>query len=221
MIIDLLSIPSRRTTIVPELVRFFDGDEAEIIRFIRTFSGTSFELPGPEFILELRRDEEIFSSLDEDDSIENRLRLLRVHRLDYDYIQNIYRVCAGQNLKPPPTRSRKDAIDQASVEMRKYPSLVDDICTMFVLTANERSQAIELTGGIKLRAKPKEDERALTEPQRRLVLTLKRHGRKSVDPTDLRARPKPRTVRVLVERGFITELRSGKLKLTTRGYKVV
>ncbi len=96
-------------------------------------------MPGPEALKELARDEEIVNNLSVNDSLENRVRLLRTHAISYGYMQRIFQVCEDAELGMPPHASREDAITQAAHWMRKCPAQAADIATMFALTPFERS----------------------------------------------------------------------------------
>jgi len=144
---DLLQIPERRWTLLPELVEFFitspeGGGKSELERFIKAFAGMQFVCPGTHVLSDIARDEEIVAALNRDDSVESRINLLRQHNISYAYMQNIWSICEASELGSPPHNGRKDAIDQAGHWTRKYSAQATDIAKMFNLTPHERSQVV-------------------------------------------------------------------------------
>lgn len=153
MRLELLDMPSRRNSILPELKGFFEqtGDpqwQLQFERFLRTFAGTEFVVPPPQTLEDIRRDERIISQLKSDQSVEGRLRILRDFRIvkkkdtdiqiSHQYLCTLWSVCEGRELEPPPARSREDAIQQAIEWSDKFPSLKNDIMMMFAISAHER-----------------------------------------------------------------------------------
>ena len=242
----LLEMPERRSTSMHEVLAFFRdllrdglGADAEDAteRFLRCFAGMSFTMPGADFFEDLRRDEAIIDELSHDDSIESRLRILRAHRIPYQYLENLWRIGAEKNLEAPGSPlGRKQAIQQAAEWINRYPSLANDIVVMFALTAKERLEAVELTtdpdnivGRLSsaARRKPKRQAKpdTLTPYQINILRALKRYRyqRASLEKLSKSTGKKiaPRSVAALLDRGVVSQMKSGELKLTAEGKKHV
>lgn len=223
--LNLLNMPARRATIMPEIVAFFD-DDSLTERFLMQFAGTTFTMPGPGFFKELRRDDEIIQELAKDTSIENRLRLMRRYRISANYLEDLWRIQFDKNLEAPDCPlGRKQAIKQAAGWMSRYPSLTTDIVFIFTLNARERAEAMKTADNPRVKIKkctqkPKQKP-DMTAYQAKVLRIIKRQrgGRatRKVISQRLKARLAPCAVIALRKKRFITELKCGDLKLTAKG----
>jgi hypothetical protein len=233
---ELLNIPERRSTNVPELLAFFreidDGRATDLtLRFIRSFAGTAFTMPGVEFLHGLQRDEQIFKSLQTDVSAENRVALLREHRIDYATMENIYRVCSEKNLEPPLCAGgRAQAVEEAAQWISKYKSLASDVVAMYALTAPERTRAMGIACVTAKEIQMAVDTKkpTLTLAQKALLKALKDAGGTST-PRELgrnmRTIVPTKTIRALMALKLVTHPSkpdadinvNAKVKLTKKG----
>lgn len=154
MLEELLELPERKHTIGPELIRFFRsecGDDWSRLlhAFLRAFAGTSFEVPGHDFLEKLRADETIIHALRLDDSVDMRLKLLADHDVSYSHMQRVWQLADGKMLQPPPMRGRESASTAAAILIRRHPKLEQDILTMFNLSARERVQTVEMVAAMR------------------------------------------------------------------------
>jgi len=148
MLDELLKVPSRRFSNMPELVGFFqlnagDGWEALLERFLKTFTGTSITVPGPAYLAELREDEKIVRRLQADQcAAETRIMLLEKYRprLTYQHMQEIY-VCGEGRLMQPPLvpGGRHSTLARATELAAAHPKIAGEIFQMFQITAHERA----------------------------------------------------------------------------------
>ena len=91
MLVELLQIPERRNTILPEPVQFFEDTggalwKAQLEKFLRAFTGTEFVVPSPQALTEIARDEVIVREFHGDTSVEGRVAILRKHKITYEYL---------------------------------------------------------------------------------------------------------------------------------------
>lgn len=220
---DLLLIPERRHTIVPELVRFFTSDD-DLFRFLRTFAGVDFTVPGPEFLKELRRDEAIVRRLRANRTPEAQVEILLEHGVSYSHLADLWRVTSGDRNLPPPNvpGGRRGMIDAAAALIVKLPKLTNDLIAMHGLSARERAACMKVVAETK--GVPYEVPFELTEAQKAILGALKR-AKKALHPAEITRRTRrpvqDRTVDRLKHLNLITELGSGRLKLTTRGGALV
>jgi hypothetical protein len=182
----LLDIPQRRFTPVPELIRFFrDRNEAtwedDVMAFLRAFSGTQIDMPGPEFFEEMVRDEAVIGKLKNDCSAENILRVIREHNITYEYLENLWRVVMDRNLDPTAGMSRQKCIEAAVDMAAKHPPRVNTIIDMFKLNAAERAQI-----NLPERRRCKQKKIKITDPQRRMIRYLRGRDRFRATKNQLR-----------------------------------
>lgn len=154
MRVELLDIPDRRQSTLIEVIRFFRAEglgwEKRLERFLQTFAGVEFVVPGLDFLRELERDEKIVQALEKDCSVGARIAILAKHKLRYQYLADLWSVCHQRPLDPPaPPGGRPAAIREAGQFMQRHPRLASDIASMYALTAKERADAAALHGARK------------------------------------------------------------------------
>lgn len=216
---ELFEIPERRNTLTRELLDFFrehTGDRwlSSFEMFLRTFSGTEFIVPGPEFLRDLARDEEVLARLEASTSVDIRVEVLVDFGISYRYLENLWRVCKGENLLPPGHGGgRVFVIEAAAKLMGEHKGIETDIAAMFGLTAAERAKALA-----SLNHRPKQD--TLTAPQRRLVKFIFRNSG-VVQKSLIKARYHSMPLKVISQLSSMQMLRvsenGNKLALTTKG----
>jgi hypothetical protein len=159
--------------------------------------------------------------------------LIRIHRISYDYLRNLWELATDRRLEPPDCPlGRKQAIERAAALMNCYPSLANDIVSMFALTARERARAVSITNhptGVEEhieaarapKPRPKKPKRALTPYQASLIRAIKQHRNARATVKQIAkvigSTPAPRSIVALKDHGLIQELKSGHLKLTASG----
>lgn len=220
---ELLQIPERRHSNIPELLSFFGsigaGDGAGLtLRFLRAFAGTQFTLPGPDFFREIARDEAIVAALEDDQGTESRIRILRKHRISYARMENVFRLCTGRSLDSPSASGKEQAIEDAAAIMRRHKNLTADIAMMYALNARDRARAEALSQKkpspearpIRLtklgeQAAKKPGDAKLTKSQRTV---LEKIGERPCTPRELARMLKTicptKTLKSLREKGLIT-----------------
>lgn len=151
---ELLQTPERRSTIMPELIDFFretggQGWFQQLESFLKRFAGTeNYQIPSPTFLAEISRDESIVRELHRNAGVDNRIKLMRQHKIGYRYMQTIWQACNGGDL-PTPVGRRSDLIEQARAWCRRYPAMRNDIIDLYALRANEAAQAMSGRRSIK------------------------------------------------------------------------
>lgn len=136
----LLEIPSRRQSIMPELVRFFracggPGWESQLESFLKSFAGTEFKVPPPRMLAEVRRDEKILRRFRPEVSADERLAMLKLNEISHAHLREIYRADTGVELEPP---DHDDPVEAATEMIRLNPSMGEDICDMFGVVGSKR-----------------------------------------------------------------------------------
>ncbi len=216
----LLGLPERRQSIGPELIRFFEQEAGKdwanlLDRFLGVFAGTTFQIPGPEFLASLRTDKTIIRSLKLDQSIGNQIKLIEKHGVTFSHMQRIWQAVVGKMLCPPQV-GRADGVIEAAQIIRRHPRIENDITMMFNLSAKERVRTIAIVLDMRRRrsydAIPKEQTmakkqtprkseqspttqpkpgeviyvpRRVTQPQKRFIAMLRNHG-SSASPSEMK-----------------------------------
>lgn len=212
MRLELLNMPMRRRSILPEIVEFFRSQgienwERHAQAFIERFAEMAFSMPTHDEIRQIHRDQAIVEMLLADDSIAQRLKILIDYKLPWHYIENVYRLCEGHEIAPPPSVSRRDAIEQAAALIDRYPALAYDISSIYGLRPKERAQI------------PMVRKAIATSTQQRYLRVLALLGGAG-SPDDLRGRTdapiSPQTAAQMAKAGLVRR-DNGVLELTSRG----
>lgn len=141
----LLSLPGRRETITPELVRFFEKRPRDLLRFVKALQGcVEIKVPGVREVQDLERDVDIGYELSPSMSNDERVAVCRKHRVTYRHIQEIARVGLQEELLEllPPTAEAK-AIEAARL-VKKFPGADRVVSEMLQLTDADKKRYREI-----------------------------------------------------------------------------
>lgn len=233
MLDDLFYMPERRQSIGPELIRFFSEDDSvdwpqRLDRFLRMFAGTTFDVPGPEFLVNLRNDERIVRALRQDDSARRRLELMEEYGVEYTHIQRVWQAVAGKTLNPPMVAGgRYEMWAEAAVLIRRHHGIANDIMTMYAMDARDRMRTSEMVATMtRLRTyKPPEKPKRyrLTDKQKDILRALM--GRKSTTLEHLEKSTRVahirKTINSLVNHGLVHEYKNGNIAITLDGREAI
>lgn len=223
MLEQLLHMPHRRTTILPELVRFFreqvDSSAEDLLsEFCREFAGTTIECPTHRDIEELRRDTEIVDKLRRGVTVELLVAILREHEVSYSYVADLHRLCLEREMaiEGGPITSN-DRVAAAASWSRRYPRMAGDFVAMFRLDSREHASMGATVG------RTADGSRPLSNAQIKVLRTIMDAGR-AIKPQEVGRRlghgVHERTIQVLVDGQYVTITKTGRLKLTTKGKKL-
>lgn len=79
-----------RSTMMTELLDFFDGDEKRFLKFIDLFGGMSMNIPTRQEIAEMARSVHVFREVQENNSLITKSRLAAFYGLTVERINDIY-----------------------------------------------------------------------------------------------------------------------------------
>ena len=128
---ELLRVPDRQQTVLPELLEFFRKDPDELTRFLRTFGGTSLDVPGPELWRDLMRDEQMVKRLVNDPSTECQIQLCLAEKVEVEYLRAIFETVTGRRLPEPAhngtVAGRQEAIKALTARFPKATKIIRDL----------------------------------------------------------------------------------------------
>lgn len=230
---ELLEIPERRATVLPELAAFFTQHgqtpgRQMLAEFVRVFSGTELNVPGPEVLRLVERDESIIDALEKDCSVQAQVDLMVTHGVHYQYMATIWSLCTGRRLEPAGTScTAAERIAQAADLAMKHPKILNDVVSLFAMSAKERAElqrVVDHRRGVQPREEPaagkKSPMRPLSDIQRQVLVHVPEG--KDVHRDELRRIVQAttaitKTLMALQGFGYLRVSASGKIKLTRRG----